>query len=142
MNNALAQVDKLFRNFSLGFDRWEDVTQHPFFLFHSNMSNSFPFHNIYKSNDGYVIEMALAGYNKEDVQVEESDGFLTVSSCIKTKEKEDETVVQNISKRSFKRTFSVSSDFEVTNAEMQDGLLKVYLAGKKAEENKKVITIN
>jgi molecular chaperone IbpA len=133
MNNALAQVDKLFRNFSLGFDRWEDVTQHPFFLFHSNMSNSFPFHNIYKSNDGYVIEMALAGYNKEDVQVEESDGFLTVSSCIKTKD---------ISKRSFKRTFSVSSDFEVTNAEMQDGLLKVYLAGKKAEENKKVITIN
>ena len=108
----------------------------------------FLFHDINKDGeDGYVLEIALAGYAKEDITVEERDGFLTVASSDFYNNKEiteeisDAIVVRNISKRKFKRTFSLNPNYVVAAAEMVDGLLKIRLKMKADDQHKKVIPI-
>ena len=147
MNTILQteNVQNLLKNFSLGF---EDYSSSPMISFHRDNATTFPFHDINKDGeDGYVLEIALAGYAKEDITVEERDGFLTVASSDFYNNKEiteeisDAIVVRNISKRKFKRTFSLNPNYVVAAAEMVDGLLKVRLKMKADDQHKKVIPI-
>ena len=138
-------VKELLKNFSGGF---EDYLSSPMLSFHKDNATTFPFHDISKDgDDGYILEIALAGYSKEDITVEERDGFLTVASSDFYNKKEladevaDAIVVKNISKRKFKRTFSLNPNYVVAAAEMIDGLLKVRLKMKADDQHKKVIPI-
>jgi len=145
--NALynENVQNLLKNFSVGF---EDYLSSPMTSFHKDNTDTFPFHDITKDGeDGYVLGIALAGYSKEDITVEEGDGFLTVSSSdfYNNKEKTDDyyndIVVRNISKKKFKRTFSLDPNYVVSAAEMVNGLLKIKLKMKADNQHKKVIPI-
>ncbi len=147
MNTILQteNVQNLLKNFSLGF---EDYSSSPMISFHRDNATTFPFHHINKDGeDGYVLGIALAGYAKEDITVEERDGFLTVASSDFYNNKEiteeisEAIVVRNISKRKFKRTFSLNPNYVVAAAEMVDGLLKIRLKMKADDQHKKVIPI-
>ena len=66
-----------FKNFSIGFDRMFDSLNEVSRL---NTSN-FPPYNIRKLKDGkYLVEMALAGFSKEDLECELQDGVLTIEA--------------------------------------------------------------
>jgi molecular chaperone IbpA len=73
------------------------------------------------------VELALAGFNKNDVSVSVHEGLLT----IETKDSGDksgseaELIHQGISKRYFKKVFTLSNDVEVRSAELKDGLLRI-----------------
>ena len=75
----------------------------------------------------YDIEIALAGYNKKDIEVELKEGILSIKS--KKEEKEDtkdgEVLHKGIAKRYFSKSFTIADDVEVKGAELKDGLLKV-----------------
>jgi molecular chaperone IbpA len=144
-NKALSIFNKL-RPVSVGFDSIFDNFQSMFDDdFISDIQPSYPPYNIVKSGKNtYNIEVALAGFNKKDINVNVEDGLLTIESVKDEAEKEvednDGTLYRGISKRMFKRSFTIANDVNVTGAELKDGLLRVSME-KIIPEEKKLKTI-
>jgi molecular chaperone IbpA len=90
----------------------------------------------------YDVELALAGFSKDDITVDYADNVLSVKSVKKADENKDEDGVihRGISKRYFSKSFTIADDVEVKGAELKDGLLKVSLE-KIIPESKKPRTI-
>ena len=144
-NKALSIFNKL-RPVSVGFDSIFDNFQSMFDDdFISDIQPSYPPYNIVKSGKNtYDIEVALAGFNKKDINVNVEDGMLTIESVKDEAEKEVEDnngmLHRGISQRMFKRSFTIANDVKVTGAELKDGLLKVSME-KIVPEEKKLKTI-
>ena len=114
------------RPFSVGFD---DMFDH-FDSMVSMGSSNYPPYNIVKTDkNNYNVEIALAGFNKKDISVEVENGILTIESIKDkdTKEVEDNDGIlhKGISKRYFKKQFTIAENVKVNGAELKDGLLKV-----------------
>ena len=103
--------------------------------------SNYPPYNIRKAGkDNYAIEVAVAGFNKDDVEVEFEDNFLTVKTkkVDKTVEKDgDEIIHKGISQRSFSRSFTIADDVKVNGAELKDGLLTINCEKIVPEQKKK-----
>lgn len=97
-----------------------------FDLFSSVNSGSygFPFYNFKKTDFGYVLEMALAGYSLSDVTVDFDEGKLTIASPGVSNETEN-FIFQGFSFKKFQRNFRVSPDLNVKSAALKDGILSV-----------------
>jgi len=126
------------RPFTIGFDDLFNQFDHHV----DNRSNSFPPYNIVKGKDdlNWKIEMALAGYNKKDIEVKYADNTITIKSIHKEEEDVD-TIHRGIAKRHFTRSFTTADDVEVKGAEMADGMLSIALE-KILPEGKKPRTID
>ena len=105
-------------------------------------STGFPPYNIRKEGDyNYVIEMALAGFGKKDIEVEVSEGTLSIRS-VKENTEDDATIYRGISYRRFERKFTVADDVVVNSASLENGMLMVELERIVPEEKKpRIITI-
>ena len=118
------------RPFSIGFDNMFD--QFESLLSDGGLStqSNYPPYNIRKaSKDKYAIEVAVAGFNKDDVEVEYEDNLLTVKTKkvdkAVEKDMDGEIIHRGISQRSFSRSFTIADDIKVEGAEIKDGLLKI-----------------
>ena len=135
------------RPVTVGFD---NIFDHFERMFDGDVMNipqvNYPPYNIVKTGENtYDIELALAGFNKNDIDVEYSDNVLTVKSIKKAEnvqegERNNGMLHQGISKRLFSKSFTVSDDVEVKGAELKDGLLKISLE-RIIPESKKPRTI-
>ena len=127
--------------FTIGYD---DVFKHFETLLEHQQPN-YPPYNIVKTGDySHVIEVALAGYSKAEVDVIVQENFLTIkSSDLPTKDKPKDNVIhKGIAKRAFKRVFTLADDVVVNDAVLKDGLLTVELERVVPEDKKpKVIKI-
>ena len=107
------------------FDQFESMLGNGSLAVQSN----YPPYNIRKAGkDKYAIEVAVAGFNKDDVEVEYEDNLLTVKTkqLKKSEQKEgDEIIHRGISQRSFARSFTIADDVKVGGAELKDGLLTI-----------------
>ena len=130
MKNNLSIFNNL-RPITVGFDNMFDHFEHMMddSFFRGTMGN-FPPYNIVKTGENtYDVELALAGFNKKDIEVEYKENMLTVKS--KKQDKQEETdedgnvIHRGISKRMFSKSFTIANDVEVKGAELKDGLLKV-----------------
>ena len=140
MQNNLTTFDRnKFIPYSIGFDNLFDRL----FDIDLESSNSYPPYNISKVDDNnYIIEMALAGFNKDDIEIELADSELTVRSKKREDSNKDVNLIhQGISHRSFNRKFTLSEEILVKNAEMKNGMLIIKLE-KFIPENKKPKLIN
>ncbi len=137
--------------FSIGFD---DMFTRFDSFFDSDMrminQTNYPPYNIVRTDKNkYDIEVALAGFSKKDIKVEVESGKLTIESINKDKDKSDniksdedtDILHKGISKRSFKRVWTISEDVKVSGAELKDGLLKVSME-KIVPEKDKLRTIS
>ena len=110
------------------FDRFERMFDEDFL---NAPSVNYPPYNIVKTGDyTYDIELALAGFNKKDIDVSYEDGVVTVKTIHETSEETDangSVLHRGISKRHFTKSFTVADDVEVKGAELKDGLLKIAL---------------
>ena len=117
------------RPFSIGFDDMFDQFENMLGNGNLTMQSNYPPYNIRKTGkDNYAIEVALAGFSKDDVEVEYEDNLLTVKTkdVKRTEEKEgDEVIHRGISQRSFARSFTIADDVKVNGAELKDGLLRI-----------------
>ena len=117
------------RPFSIGFDDMFDQFESMLGNGSLSMQSNYPPYNIRKTGkDAYSIEVALAGFNKKDVEVEFEDNLLTVRTkqIDKSNENEDgEIIHKGISQRQFARSFTIADDVKVNGAELKDGLLTV-----------------
>ena len=145
MNKALSIFNQL-RPLSVGYDDVFDTFES---FFDSDLripTINYPPYNIVKTGkNAYDIEVALAGFNKKDIDVSVEDGVLTIESKTsdkdESKDEDGNTIYKGISKRYFKRQFTIANDVEVKGAELKDGLLKVSLE-RIVPESKKPRTID
>ena len=134
-----------FKPFSIGFDNlFNDFDR--MLSFNSSSINHYPPYNIRKINDtDYVIELAVAGFGKKDIEVKSVENRLSIKSVDKKEEvldKDEKIIHQGISKRSFTRNFTIADDVVVKGANLKDGLLSVSLEKIiKEEKQPKVFTI-
>ena len=140
MTSKDLSVFNSLRPFSIGFDDMFD--QFESMLGDGGLvKNNYPPYNIRKAGkDKYAIELAIAGFNKNDVEVEFEDNLLTVKTkkIDKTVEKDgDEIIHKGISQRSFSRSFTIADDVKVNGAELKDGLLTINCEKIVPEQKKK-----
>ena len=128
MKNNLSIFNNL-RPITVGFDNMFDHFEHMMddSFFGRSIAN-FPPYNIVKTGENsYDVELALAGFNKKDIEVEYKENQLTVKSKKQeeTKDEDGNIIHRGISKRMFSKSFTIASDVEVKGAELKDGLLKI-----------------
>ena len=128
MKNNLSIFNNL-RPITVGFDDMFDHFEHMMddSFFGRSVAN-FPPYNIVKTGENtYDVELALAGFNKKDIEIEYKENVLTVKSKKQeeTKDEDGNIIHRGISKRMFSKSFTIANDVEVKGAELKDGLLKV-----------------
>jgi molecular chaperone IbpA len=95
----------------------------------SKVIPNYPPYNIVKVDDNkYVIEMAVAGFGKHNLDLEFQDGTLVISGNSAIGNDEDnEYLYKGIADRSFTRKFSLADTVEIKGADLVNGMLKVWL---------------
>lgn len=135
--NDLDRLFDIFDSLTVGFG--------PVFKDIKYETNSYPPHNIVELSDSELqLELAVAGFKKSEITMQEHQGLLTVKGT-KEKSLNDEVVFQHrgIASRSFTKTFRIAEFYEVADAYMEDGILAIRFIKNIPEEAKpKLIAIN
>lgn len=111
---------------SVGFDKIvNEFFNEPQF----NNSTGYPPYNISKDEEGvYEITLALAGFKKDDIDIELEDGTLKITGESKVLDEDGrEYLHKGIAERNFIRTFKLAEFVEVKDAKLTDGILRVQL---------------
>ena len=112
----LAQLSRAL----VGFDRYFSAPHH--------QNGNYPPHNIVKySDDTYAIEVAVAGFSKDEVTVEVDQDQLTIRG-IKNRSNTDvgvEYLHRGLAARDFEQTFTLAEYMEVRGAKVADGMLQI-----------------
>ena len=146
MTNKAISIFNQLRPLSVGFD---DVFDHFESMFNHQYDSinvpNYPPYNIIKTGKyTYDIQVALAGYGKEDVDVSFENSVLTIKSVKDEDEKEvednDGVLHKGIAKRMFTKSFTIADEVEIKGAELKDGLLCVSME-RVIPEPKKARTI-
>ena len=142
-NKALSLFDNFnqLTPYAVGYDKmFEHLNS---YVSNNVTSTGFPPYNISKGGDlTYVIEMALAGFSKKDIEIEVADGTLTIRST-KENEESEETLHRGISYRKFNRKFTLADDIVVNEASLENGMLRINLERIVPEEKKpRIIKVN
>lgn len=117
--DMLDNLDRL----GFGFD---DVLERLFQAHdHFVSSTSYPPYNIITDDNKYRIEVALAGFKKEDIDISLTKNVLSVSGTTPKAEADRNIAYRGIATRKFKRSFALSDNTEVKAAKMEDGMLLI-----------------
>ena len=119
----LPNFDKLYVGFEPMLKRFEEANQTL-----AKVIPNYPPYNIAKVDENkYVIEMAVAGFGKHNLDLEFQDGTLVISGNSAVGNEEGEYVYKGIADRAFTRKFSLADTVEIKNAELVNGMLKIWL---------------
>ena len=121
-----------FNRRTIGFDRMFNELNRTF----ANSKDNYPPYNIIKVDDThYVVEVAVAGFAKDEIEVELKDSILSITG--KQVDKADADYIhKGISARSFERTFTLAEHVEVRSAKITNGILAIELEQLIPEEKK------
>ena len=112
-------MDKIVRN-SIGVDDY--LTN----VFQTQTQSNYPPYNVVQLNNTETkLEIALAGFTKDEIKVYTEYGKLVVEAQVEEKEDKNEFIHRGLAKRSFTRSWTISDDTEVRSADFEDGLLNV-----------------
>jgi molecular chaperone IbpA len=90
--------------------------------------SGYPFYRISKTgNNKYSIELAVAGFGKQDIDVELNGDVLSISGAAKDRGDESTFIYNGLSQRSFTRKFVISNTMVVHGASLANGILKIML---------------
>lgn len=117
-----ALMDRITRN-SIGMDEYFDRL----FNLHETTSNYPPYNLVQVSNVESRLEIALAGFRKEEVNVYTEYGKLFVEGQKEDRETDTQYVHKGLAQRSFKRVWTIADDTEVKEVIFEDGLLTIEL---------------
>ena len=122
MLTTMPNLDKFFVGFDDQFNRMAKLHDD----FTKNIPN-YPTYNIKKTGDNnYVIELAVAGFAKQDIEIEFADDKLIIKGNTKDDESSD-FLFKGIAARNFTRTFVLDDQIEIKDAAMLNGMLKIAL---------------
>ena len=141
MVNRTLSIWNDLRPYAVGFDSLFDHFNNTL-EYTVKQQTSYPPYNINKIDDlNYQVEMALAGFGKDDIEIKYADNQLTIKSVDSDDKDEKDVIHRGISKRKFSRSFTLAEDIKVNGAELKDGMLLVELE-RIGPEEKKPRTIN
>jgi molecular chaperone IbpA len=138
--DPFALLRPFLQSWTVGFDHQFELLED---LRKNAKTTTYPPYNIKEIEEGscYEIEMAVAGFAKEDVTISVQDSTLTVSGGSK-ESKADTYVHKGIAARTFEQKFGLAEYVEVSNATLENGILTITLKRELPEEKKpKVIEI-
>ena len=127
-------LDRINRN-SIGMDEYFNRL----FSLHETTSNYPPYNLIQVSNTESVLELALAGFKKKQVNVYTQDGKLFVEGQREDGETNTDYVHRGVAQRSFTRCWTLSDETEVRSVSLEDGLLSISLGKVIPEAHKKKV---
>ena len=127
-------LDPINRN-SIGMDEYFNRL----FSLHETTSNYPPYNLIQISNTESVLELALAGFKKNQVNVYTQDGKLFVEGQREDGETNTDYVHRGVAQRSFTRCWTLSDETEVRSVSFEDGLLSITLGKVIPEAHKKKV---
>lgn len=120
--DVFKDFDKVFVGFDEQFERFQtlhdDLTK--------NIPNYPPF-NVRKNGNTYTIELAVAGFAQNEIDITIDGGKLIVKGNVESKEAEDNFLFKGISNRAFTRAWAIGDQYEVKDAELFNGMLKIAL---------------
>ena len=112
------------RNAFLGFDHIFDQLEN----IHKHAKDTYPPHNVVKEEEmKYSLELAVAGFQKEHIDISVNDGVLDINGNRPQRREQEKYVHKGISARNWKKSFRLSEYTEVTGADLKDGILTVNL---------------
>ena len=120
-----------FSPFSVGFDEMFNTLQTA-----SISKSNYPPYNIIKKGETYLIQIAMAGFKKSDIDIEVKDNTLIVSAQHENIEDNVEFIHKGISEREFNKSFALADFVEVQDAVIIDGILVIELEKNIPEEQK------
>lgn len=121
---VVKNFDKFFVGFEDQFNRMSELHDE----LTKNIPN-YPPYNIKKVDDNkYVIEMAVAGFGRSDIEIEMVEDKLVVRGNLSNDDRESSKYLyQGLANRAFTRMFALGDHIEVKDAEMINGMLQVFL---------------
>ena len=143
MNNQLSRIEALNRAL-VGFDTMFDTMER---RFSNSVGNNYPPHNILKTGENqYEIQIAVTGFEKEEISVTVESNVLTVkgegAESIRHENTEIVYLHRGLATRDFVKEFPLAEHIEVVGAETKNGMLIVKLIRNVPESAKpKVIDI-
>ena len=113
-----------FERRAIGYDRlFQQLMDMP-----EKDNQSYPPHNLIKESDTeFKIELALAGFTKEEVKVVQEEQTLTISGNNSDKEGNENILHKGIASRAFTKTFDLAENIEVTEASFENGMVIIKL---------------
>jgi len=125
----------LFKDpFFIGFDRALDTWNHVQTV---SGATTYPPYNVIKvDEDNFVVELAVAGFGKTDIDVSTSEGKLVVKGELNTEDGDSKFIHRGIAARKFTREWALGEYMEVKAAELKDGMLKIDIVRILPEEKK------
>ena len=117
----------------IGFDHIFDQLEN----IHKHAKDTYPPHNVVKDEElKYSLELAVAGFKQEHIDIEVKDHVLTIKGDRPQRRSQDKYVHKGISARNWKKSFRLSEYTEVTGADLTDGILTVGLEVVLPEEKR------
>ena len=101
--------------------------------------------DIYEENDEYHVVMDVPGFNKDNINIDFNDGYLTVEATQENKNEENKRnyIRRERSYNTIKRQFYIGNvDIDSANADFKDGILEIVIPKVTEEDTKKTIRIN
>lgn len=142
--NLFAQGGIKMVNYTLG--TWNSIFNDPFFInadrlmtrfAHNHTTDSYPPYNTIRVDDEtFVVELAVAGFEKDQIHVTEEDGVLVINGVKEDVVNESNYVHKGIAARKFLRRFGLDEHMYVDSATLDNGILKVTLKYDLPEEKK------
>jgi len=126
-------------NYTIGFDRTFNRLESNLLGGNQNYQrqDNYPPYNIKKVDDfNYIIELAVAGFGKKDIDVKLADGTLSIKSNKDEDTEAEEMLHKGISTRNFERKFTLADDIVIQSAKLKDGLLSIELEQIVPEDKK------
>ena len=122
-----------FSPFSIGFDRLFQQLQAQSVV---NQQNYPPYNIVKVDDENFVIELAIAGFDKKEVNVELEKNVLKIEG--KSKDDDKDFIHKGLASRSFERQFTLADDVEVSGGKLENGVLKVELKRVIPEEDRPI----
>jgi molecular chaperone IbpA len=127
-----------FDPFTVGFDRIFDEFEN---IASRTHKVKYPPYNIIRTGNQYMIDMAVAGFKKNDIEIEFKKDTLTVvgraGNPLEAEAKSNsQYIYKGLANRDFTHKFKVASNVEVKSATMEDGMLHITLEEYTPEEDK------
>jgi len=130
VRNTLNVPRSLFVGFDTLFEDLERIHQSA-----RSGNDNYPPHNVVKiDEEKFLIELAIAGFKKDDIDIELKDGILKIKGEIEPSDRE--YAYKGISSRKFEKSFRLSEFVVIDGADLEDGILVVYARVELPEEKR------
>jgi molecular chaperone IbpA len=115
-----------FNDINRAFIGFDDIWKTVEYVTEASGPRSYPKYNIIETDEGYIVEFAVAGFKREDLSVTNTDKLLTVSANLSSEDKEPiKYRTRQLARRSFVQDFQLGSPPEQVTAKLEDGVLTV-----------------